>query len=937
MARFRAEFESIQGKSPLLWQRRLFRRFCGGELPRLLDIPTGLGKTSVILVWLLALAAQARDGTSSLPRRLVYVVNRRTVVDQATDTALAIRKALRDAEPGSPAAGLREALRNLCLDPDDDASPVAVSTLRGELADNREWQVDPARPAIVVGTVDMIGSRLLFSGYGAGRSYGRALSAGILGHDALLVHDEAHLSPAFGVLVRFVARTQVDAQERRPLRIMELSATPPAPDESRVDEPPFTLTDEEKQEGIVRKRVEAAKALRLVEVTDQGDLPAKLIEAALAHRDARARILIYVRSPELADKVRDGLGKALGRLGRQRVGMLTGTMRGSERDELAAGEFFRSFRAATDREPVEESRYLVATSAGEVGVDLDADHLVCDLTTLDSLIQRFGRVNRLGRDDANFVSNIALHYAMDDKDTDDAERCRATETALRNLAPRGDDFDASPAALRALVEGLGTGGIARAFAVPPQIVPCTDILLDTWALTSLRSLPGQPPVERWLHGIERDLPETTVVWRAEADRLCALAAEDERRAEARGDDSPAEASSLWAEMVEQWLDSHPIFARERLRDRADRVARQVAEIVRRHPEARGLLTVPPGPARCLRLVEADKDALAGAWLVLPTQVGGFDSEGGVMNGRFEGQADDVADLGGDLEPTRLRVLLERDEEGTWRVTLLGRRRDGLAERIREAVSGVADSWPLDRLVEHLLTSLNDGRTAGRLIEKEPRIAAPERETGATWALVSFGQARAADTLFAASATASERQMLVDHSRWTEIAATRVGRKVALGESLASALSTAGRWHDRGKARNPWQRAIGNPRPDQPWAKSGGRGFKLDLCPGYRHEFGSLREAADDPAIATHPESDLILHLIASHHGWARPHFEPDHWDIALDAGDDENAALAAETLRRYARLQRRFGRWGLAWLEALMKAADALASSRGRGVEELAP
>jgi len=67
---------------------------------------------------------------------------------------------------------VRNALTRLCLDPKDDASPLAISTLRGELADNREWQTDPARPAIIVGTVDMIGSRLLFSGYGAGRSYG---------------------------------------------------------------------------------------------------------------------------------------------------------------------------------------------------------------------------------------------------------------------------------------------------------------------------------------------------------------------------------------------------------------------------------------------------------------------------------------------------------------------------------------------------------------------------------------------------------------------------------------------------------------------------------------------------------------------------------------------------------------------------------------------
>src|SRR5262249_58507998 len=122
---------------------------------------------------------------------------RRTVVDQATDVAVKLRDVLRDPAPGNPATAAREALRGLCIDPDDEASPVAISTLRGELADNREWQADPARPAIIIGTVDMIGSRLLFSGYGVSRRM-RPFQACLIGQDALIVPDEAHLTPAFG-------------------------------------------------------------------------------------------------------------------------------------------------------------------------------------------------------------------------------------------------------------------------------------------------------------------------------------------------------------------------------------------------------------------------------------------------------------------------------------------------------------------------------------------------------------------------------------------------------------------------------------------------------------------------------------------------------------------------------------------------------------------
>ena len=40
--------------------------------------------------------------------------------------------------------------------------------------------------------------------------------------------------------------------------------------------------------------------------------------------------------------------------------------------------------------------FLFATSAGEVGVDLDAEHMVSDLVAWERMVQRLGRVNRRG-------------------------------------------------------------------------------------------------------------------------------------------------------------------------------------------------------------------------------------------------------------------------------------------------------------------------------------------------------------------------------------------------------------------------------------------------------------------------------------------------------------------------------------------------------------
>ena len=104
-------------------------------------------------------------------------------------------------------------------------------------------------------------------------------------------------------------------------------------------------------------------------------------------------------------------------------------------------------------------------------------------------------------------------------------------------------------------------------------------------------------------------------------------------------------------------------------------------------------------------------------------------------------------------------------------------------------------------------------------------------------------------------------------------------------------------------------------------------YRPELLEGYRHEFGSLAEAGQ--GIPTEcADFDLILHLIASHHGWARPGF-PDRRQWDPDMPSVRNQQLAFETADRFARLQARYGPWRLAWLEALLKAANDHESARG--------
>jgi CRISPR-associated helicase Cas3 len=165
--------------------------------------------------------------------------------------------------------------------------------------------------------------------------------------------------------------------------------------------------------------------------------------------------------------------------------------------------------------------------------------------------------------------------------------------------------------------------------------------------------------------------------------------------------------------------------------------------------------------------------------------------------------------------------------------------------------------------------------------------------------------------------------LKDHLDQAAEVARRLCAKLGLANDLADAVVQACARHDTGKLQPQWQKAIGN-SAEVPLAKSAKPGFNHDATRGFRHELLSLLEAADDPALAEHPRLDLILHLIAAHHGHSRPGFSPKAYGILHPHARCSKAAEKAAL--RFARLQRELGWWQLAYLEALVKCADAIAS-----------
>ena len=111
----------------------------------------------MIAFWLAALGASLLDPNRCglVPRRLAYIVDRRVVVDQATEEVSQLRERLARAGDDESLITLRPIIATLVQAATvlDDCG-VTVSTLRGKFADNHAWHLDPSRPAIVVGTPD---------------------------------------------------------------------------------------------------------------------------------------------------------------------------------------------------------------------------------------------------------------------------------------------------------------------------------------------------------------------------------------------------------------------------------------------------------------------------------------------------------------------------------------------------------------------------------------------------------------------------------------------------------------------------------------------------------------------------------------------------------------------------------------------------------------
>ncbi|MFN3412601.1 MAG: type I-U CRISPR-associated helicase/endonuclease Cas3 [Thermoanaerobaculum sp.] len=858
---FIEQFQFFTGSRPYPWQQRLYHQLVAGQVPRQVAIPTGLGKTSVMLVWLLALAAQAKEKRMVLPRRLMYVVNRRTVVDQATLFAEQLRTKLQLEHP--VACVVRQQLQKLAS---VHGVPLAISTLRGQFADNGEWKEDPTRPAIIVGTVDMTGSKLLFSGYGDSFKR-RPIHAGLLGQDTLVVHDEAHLEPAFEALLQQIVELQKNRVDwQKPFRVMALSASLR---ESCGEV--FTLDTEDLDHPEVSRRLNARKTCFLHEVP-KAEVAEKVAELAAKFEGQPVRVLIFVRSPVMAqEEVTAYLREATGNHLAGRLVLLTGTMRGAERDALLVEN--KTFRAFVENHRPAETHYLIATSAGEVGVDLDADHLVSELAPLDSLLQRLGRVNRRGGEGREAEVHVVVPGELGDRDP--LGPClRATREILKRWTSANASCDLSPQSLSRFFEELSEEERKAAFSPVPRMVTLTDIHMDCLAATSVKELPaGSPHVPHLLHGEEAAEPELYVLWRQELSLFS---------------DLPPEKRN---EGLREWLSLCPPMQRELVRLSVSFFSKFCAALAKKGEAVGQSVTVVLGPRNLWvtslgELARWPQEELAFTTVVLDPLVGGLDADTGAADPKASGPVVDVAEQVAGGAKIRQRLVLVEDGDGRQQFfDLHGQDMD------------TPEGWEMVGSVP--LEEDEEGNVKRSLCLWLPLPEVTREEAERAGGELALGE---------------HIQHVV---AWVHAIADRLD----LPEAVRCALEKAAQWHDRGKENPLWQYFAYAEGRKEALAKS--RRYRDPrVLSGFRHELASWRAMSLEQEFA--PVDSLAKHLVAAHHGWARPLFPSSCWDGQTPPERQEEALVAMAN--DFAQLQHQLGWWTLAWLEAVFRAADALAS-----------
>ena len=912
MPTFAEFYRAINGRDPFPWQRRLAEQVATTEQwPQEVGVQTGLGKTACldIAVWWLASQADRTPARRTTPTRIWWVVNRRLLVDSTAEHAEAIAKALSDPDSTGLAglaqdvvASVAHRLRSLSADP--AAAPLEVIRLRGGLASRTP--IDPSRPAILLCTLPMYGSRLLFCGYG---SRLRTVDAAMAGTDSLVLLDEAHLAPHLKTLLSALAECTPGARDvlgeaRSRTRVVALTATGDAGDGWRFD-----LDDEDEMNPVVTQRLDAVKPLVLR--VEAGDSATHLTDAALdLLREAPAACVVFANTPKTARETFDRL-RTLTAEGAAEVLLLTGRTREREAERIRTRILDPVHGMAAAR-PEEVGRQhpliVVATQTLEVGADIDAEFLVTEACGVRALTQRLGRLNRLGR----YVHARGAYVHLPPP---------KPRRGRRTTGPGADTwpvYGTEPTTvLKRLQEACGNDETGTVNLSPRQVAGvlgppgedpgrAPEVLLGIlWEWTKTTTSPeGEAPVEPYFSGITDPQYSVSLIWRIHV---------------------PEAGEQLWPRATDREVVDVPIGeVRDVLGD--DDLRRLASDGVTVEAIARA-------------------DLRPGDQIVLPTDRGLLDAFG--WNPAASGPVADVSlsAQGLPLDATAIERLC------------------GLAlGRLIHTALGIADNdEDIDQAerteaVEDILTAVRTVPTPAGWDQTEwaaftgtliPHVVEARQEVPRLRVTTPAGEPHSGDfdeTSLGAAAVALDR-----HGQAVAARARAIAHRIGLPPDLTDVVERAGALHDIGKADRRFQRWLDpEGRRDMLVAKSNAprhRWESMRVAAGWprggRHEDLSARLIRawleQEPAWGDSVQRDLLLHLVISHHGKGRPLVPPvSDGTPGVVSGAVAGASVEAPAdlalvdwgqPARFRRLSDSLGPWGLALLEAIVIRSDHAVSA----------
>jgi len=1006
-ADFEGYFQELHGHSPYDWQSRLARRATEATWPGAIDLPTGSGKTACLDIAVFALACQASwdKAKRTAPRRIFFCVNRRVIVDEAYQRAIRIARTIRDAEAAPDShpvlARAAAALRQLSGMRRTGGPPLDVLELRGGIYRDNRWARSAAQATIVCTTIDQLGSRLLFQGYGVSAN-AAPIQAALIAYDSLVLLDEAHISRPFLQTLDSVRR-YLDPDrwgEQRlggqPMIAVPMTATPPD-GVNKTDV--IRLEAEDRRNASLDGRLKASKPAKLLSVSDI--VECAVAEAgALASRSATAVGIIVnrvARAKEIYDSLRASHSGAV-------VELVIGSMRPTDRDRQA--ERLRQIVGPGRPELTTETSFVVATQCLEVGADYDFDALVTECASLDALRQRFGRLNRGGRFiEARAVILIDSKQAREESQLDDtkpldpiygnalsrtwnclharadvlrvqgepnaaaARRRRPAKSARSEMRQVDFGIDAFNAILRDHGED---GGIPASLLAPsasrnaPVMLPA---YVDIWCQTSPRASPN-PEASLFIHGPQSGEADVQVCWRADLVEEGQLKKSDWCDIVGLLPPTAAECMSVPISRLRRWLseesdnsDQGDLLGASDRRPTSAQTGNGIRASHRRVLESRvGVLWRGLRDSEMIRKLDVLRP---GDTIVLPASAEGWNQLGHIPADAPIDVAESAFCTARDRAILRLHPVLRAQLPDAPTIAVLLER---IADRIDPPAVGeirqllraaaadpaaVSYAEVLCRLADHELGLLREDYPDGCGM-----VLATRRRVGSAtaWCLpiVDEGEDEYSRT------TRQQPVGLAEHTQHVQDEVTRVLAALPF-DDLSEVYRLAANWHDLGKGDERFQAMLRRTDRTDAWlfsgvysallAKSDGMPQtpqqrreaceRAGLPEGFRHETLSVQIAERiTGSPADHGHRDLILHLIAAHHGYARPFvpvvIDDEPPDVLYVAGvelsgEDRRSfpphRIDSGIAERFWSLTRRYGWWGLAYLEAILRLADQQASA----------